>query len=81
MDGNKDVLGMYIGEHETAKFWMAVLNELRNRGVNDILICCVDNLTGFSEAISGAFPQTQIRISYIRFAPQYAMSHIRTLRR
>jgi transposase-like protein len=61
MDGCKDVLGMYIGEHETSKFWLTVLNELKNRGVEDILICCVDNLTGFSEAITACFPQTEIQ--------------------
>ena len=61
MDGNKDVLGMYIGEHETSKFWLTVLNELKNRGVEDILICCVDNLTGFSEAITACYPQTEIQ--------------------
>jgi transposase-like protein len=61
MDGCKDVLGMYIGEHETSKFWLTVLNELKNRGVDDILICCVDNLTGFSEAIIACFPQTEIQ--------------------
>jgi transposase-like protein len=61
MDGNKDVLGMYIGEHETSKFWLTILNELKNRGVEDVLICCVDNLTGFSEAITACFPQTQIQ--------------------
>lgn len=61
MDGWKDVLGMYIGEHETSKFWLTVLNELKNRGVEDILICCVDNLTGFSEAILACFPQTEIQ--------------------
>ena len=46
LDGCKDVLGMYIGEHETSKFWLTVLNELKNRGVEDILICCVDNCPG-----------------------------------
>jgi transposase-like protein len=61
LDGCKDVLGMYIGEHETSKFWLTVLNELKNRGVEDILICCVDNLTGFSEAILACFPQTEIQ--------------------
>ena len=61
MDGCKDVLGMYIGEHETSKFWLTVLNELKNRGVDDILICCVDNLAGFSEAITACFPQTEIQ--------------------
>ena len=61
LDGCKDVLGMYIGEHETSKFWLTVLNELKNRGVDDILICCVDNLTGFSEAITACFPDTEIQ--------------------
>ncbi len=61
LDGCKDVLGMYIGEHESAKFWLTVLNELKNRGVEDILICCVDNLTGFTDAITACFPQTEIQ--------------------
>ena len=61
MDGIKDVLGMYIGEHESSKFWLTVLNELKNRGVDDILICCVDNLAGFTEAITACFPQTEIQ--------------------
>lgn len=57
----KMLLGMWIGEHETSKFWLVVLNELRNRGVQDILICCVDNLNGFSQAISACFPETEIQ--------------------
>ncbi len=61
LDGCKDVLGMWIGEHETSKFWLTVLNELRNRGVEDILICSVDNLTGFSEAITACYPETEIQ--------------------
>ena len=61
LDGCKDVLGMWIGEHETSKFWLTVLNELRNRGVEAILICCVDNLAGFSDAISACFPETEIQ--------------------
>jgi transposase-like protein len=61
LDGCKDVLGMWIGEHESSKFWLTVLNELKNRGVEDILICCVDNLTGFSDAISACFPETEIQ--------------------
>lgn len=48
LEGCKDALGMWIGERESSKFWLTVLNELKNRGVGDILICCVDNLTGFS---------------------------------
>jgi putative transposase len=47
LDGKKDVLGIWIGENESAKFWLSVLNELKNRSVQDILITCVDNLAGF----------------------------------
>jgi putative transposase len=61
LDGQKDVLGMWIGESESAKFWLSVLNELRNRGVRDILICCTDNLSGFSEAIAAAYPMTEVQ--------------------
>jgi putative transposase len=61
LDGRKDVPEMWIGEHETAKFRLVVLNELRNRGVQDILICCVDNLRGFSEVIAACFPEAQVQ--------------------
>jgi transposase-like protein len=61
MDGSKDVLGMWVGENESAKFWAGVLNSLRNRGVEDILIACTDNLTGFSQAIEAVFPKTDIQ--------------------
>jgi putative transposase len=61
LDGSKDVLGMWIGENESSKFWLTVLNDLKNRGVQDILITCVDNLTGFSQAISACYPQTEIQ--------------------
>lgn len=61
LDGSKDVLGIWIGEHETSKFWLVVLNELKNRGVHDILIISVDNLNGFSEAIGACFPSTEIQ--------------------
>jgi putative transposase len=61
LDGNKDVLGIWIGENESAKFWLSVLNELKNRGVSDILIVCVDNLTGFSEAIAACYPEAEVQ--------------------
>ena len=61
MDGKKDVLGMYVGENESAKFWLSVLNGLKNRGVKDILIACIDGLTGFTQAISAVFPDTEIQ--------------------
>lgn len=74
LDGNKDVLGMWIGENESSKFWLNVLNELKNRGVQDILITCVDNLSGFSEAISACYPKTEIQkciIHQIRNSTRY----------
>lgn len=61
LDGKKDVLGMWVGENESAKFWAGVLNNMRNRGVEDILIACTDNLTGFSQAIEAVFPKTDIQ--------------------
>ena len=61
MDGRRDVLGMYVGENESAKFWLSILNGLKNRGVRDILIACIDGLTGFPQAISAVFPETEIQ--------------------
>ena len=57
-EGYKDVLGIWIGENESSKFWLGVLNEIKQRGVKDILIMCSDNLTGIKEAINTAFPNT-----------------------
>lgn len=74
MDGIKDVLGMWVGENESAKFWLGILNSLKNRGVEDIFIACVDGLTGFSNAIEAAFPQTEIQqciIHQIRNSTKY----------
>ena len=61
MDGIRDVLGMWVGENESAKFWLSLLNSLRNRGVEDILIACVDGLTGFTNAIEAVYPKTEIQ--------------------
>ena len=61
LDGKKDVLGMCVGENESAKYWTTVLNGLKNRGVEDIFIACTDNLTGFSAAIGAVFPKTEIQ--------------------
>jgi putative transposase len=61
VDGDRDVLGMWFQETEGAKFWMQVLSELKQRGVQDILICCVDGLTGFPEAIEAIFPKTTVQ--------------------
>ena len=61
MDGMKEVLGMWVGENESAKFWLSVMNSLKNRGVEDILIACVDGLTGFTNAIEAVYPKTEIQ--------------------
>lgn len=61
LEGRKSVLGMWVGENESAKFWASVLNNLKNRKVEDILIACTDNLTRFSEAIAAVFPKTDIQ--------------------
>ena len=61
LDGRKDVLGMWVGENESAKYWATVLNSLKNRGIEDIFIACTDNLTGFSAAIEAVFPKTEIQ--------------------
>lgn len=60
-DGYKDVLGFYIGETESAKYWLNIMNELKSRGVKDILIMCADGLKGLPEAINSAFPQTEFQ--------------------
>lgn len=65
IDGNKEVLGMWMSVNEGAKFWLSVVNELKNRGVQDILIACVDGLKGFPDAINAVFPLTQIQICIV----------------
>ncbi|MCU9931549.1 transposase [Mycoplasmopsis felis] len=61
LEGQKDVLGFWIGESESAKYWMQVLNDLKLRGVQEIFIISSDNLTGISNAIKAVFPKTQIQ--------------------
>ena len=61
MDGKKDVIGMYVGENEGAKFWLSIINGLKNRGVQDILIACVDGLNGFPQAIEAVYPKAEIQ--------------------
>lgn len=64
-EGHKELLGLWIAETEGAKFWLSVLTELKNRGVKDILIACVDGLSGFPEAINTAYPQTKIQLCIV----------------
>ena len=64
-EGQKDLLGLWMAENEGAKFWLSVLTELKNRGLQDILIACVDGLKGFPEAIEAVYPQTQIQLCIV----------------
>jgi putative transposase len=65
LQGKKDVLGLWIGEAEGAKFWMGIMSELKNRGVEDILIACIDGLKGLPEAINAVFPETHIQLCIV----------------
>ena len=65
IDGEKHVLGLWVGEQEGARFWQTVITEIANRGVRDILIACIDGLTGFPEAIASVFPQTEVQTCVI----------------
>lgn len=62
LEGHKDVLGFYIGEHESAKCWLSVLTSLQQRGMKDILIACTDNLAGFAEAIESVFLSAGVQL-------------------
>jgi transposase-like protein len=65
MDGEKALLGLWLSESEGAKFWLAVFTELKNRGVQDCCIACVDGLTGLPEAIEAVFPTTQVQLCIV----------------
>lgn len=64
-DGVKDLLGMYVGENESARFWLSVLNDIHRRGVNNILIASIDNLKGFAQAIEAVFPLTTVQLCIV----------------
>ena len=83
LDGDRDVLGMWFQETEGAKFWMQVLTDLKQRGVQDILIACVDGLTGFPEAIEAIFPQTTVQTCIVhlirnslKYVPRREREHV-----
>ena len=61
VEGSKDILGIWIGDNESSKFWLGVLNDLKNRGVEDVLIFCVDGLTVIKEAINAAYPKVEVQ--------------------
>ncbi|MEN6328214.1 MAG: IS256 family transposase [Syntrophomonas sp.] len=74
MDGNKDILGVWIGEHESSKFWLSVLNDIKSRGVLEVYLFCVDGLKGFRESIAAVYPKAQIQrciIHQIRSSTRY----------
>ena len=76
-DGRKDVLGMYVSQSEGANFWLGVINDLKQRGVEDILIACIDSLKGFDEAIRTIFPKTEVQscvVHQIRNSLKYVAS-------
>lgn len=83
LDGQKDILGIWIGENESSKFWLNVLNELKTRGIKDVFLFCVDGLTGFRQAIEAAFPNAQIQrciIHQIRSSTRFvSYKHIKEL--
>ena len=64
-EGKKDLIGIYLSEKEGAKFWLSVLTDLKQRGVEDILIACIDGLKGFPEAIEAVYPKTKIQLCII----------------
>jgi putative transposase len=70
MNGNKEVLGMWAASSEGAKFWLHVLTEIKNRGVRDIFIGCVDGLKGFPEAMEAVFPKTQVQLCIVHMVRQ-----------
>lgn len=74
LEGSKDILGIWIGEHESSKFWLGVLNDLKSRGVLDVYLFCVDGLKGFREAIAAVYPKAQMQrciIHQIRYSTRF----------
>jgi putative transposase len=65
LQGRKDLLGIYIGDAESARFWLTVLTDLQNRGVKDFLICSIENLTGFGDAIETVFPKADVQLCLV----------------
>ena len=80
MQGNKEVLGLWLAQTEGAKFWLQVVTELRNRGVQDILIACVDGLKGFPEAIEAVFPKTVVQLCIVHMV-RHSLNYVSWKRR
>ena len=75
LEGQKELLGMWLSENEGAKFWLGILTELHNRGLKDILIACVDGLKGFPEAIQSVYPQTHVQLCIVHMV-RYSMKFV-----
>ncbi len=75
MQGRKEVLGMWVSENEGAKFWLSVVTELKNRGVKDIFIACVDGLKGFPEAIEAVYPKTEVQLCLVHLV-RYSLAFV-----
>ena len=74
MDGRKDILGVWIGEHESSKFWLNVLNDLKSRGVQDVYLFCTDGLCGMMQAIQAGYPKSRLQrciVHQIRSSTKY----------
>ncbi len=80
MEGNKEVLGLWLAQTEGAKFWLQVVTELRNRGVQDIFIACVDGLKGFPEAIEAVFPKTVVQLCIVHMV-RHSLNYVSWKRR
>ena len=77
LEGQKEVLGLWVAQSEGAKFWLQVLTELQNRGVQDIFIACVDGLKGFPEAIEAVYPRTEVQLCIVHLVR--AIAELRAL--
>jgi putative transposase len=77
LEGHKELLGLWLGENEGAKFWLSCLTDLKNRGLSDIFVACIDGLTGFADAIRAAYPRTSVQlciVHLVRAALRYVSS-------
>jgi transposase-like protein len=77
LDGHKELLGLWLGENEGAKFWLACLTDLKNRGLRDVFVACIDGLSGFPEAIRAAYPQTQVQLCLVHLV-RAALRYVNT---
>jgi len=81
MNGEKEVLGMWLAQSEGAKFWLQVVTELRNRGVQDIFIACVDGLKGFPDAIEAVFPKAVVHSCASCTAVNHSLNYVSWMRK